>query len=225
MDAAHCDGNKHGSLQDVFYAVNRAQYFEFPHANCDIYTNDQLANLYFKESGYGWHCRRVVAATTGFVCDLNALSHNSQFVNYVTAWMRLKFVAEQVEPMRYARYFMRGLIPANKTPKLPTELLELYKADSTEFYALVDRLANTIQMKWIDMMIQSHDDFKCKDDLDVLCAWINLELQTIRSSVLRCNPAMGCDPYEFPIRQFLEYQRELRRVLQDGAGVDGCVDM
>ena len=154
MDDVPCDTeDKHGSLHDVFYAVNKAQHFEFPHTNCDTYANTDLAALYFKQSGYGSYCCRMIASITGVACDLSVLHANSQFVNLVTAWMRLKFVAEQVDPVRYARYFERGIIPAHKTPKLPAELLELYKADSTEFYAFVDRLANTIQMQWLQFMI------------------------------------------------------------------------
>ena len=213
MGAVPCDVDKHGSLHDVFYAVNRAQHFEFPHANCDTYTNDDLAALYFKQSGFGSYCCGVIASVTGVVCDLSVLHANSQFVNYVTAWMRLKFIAEQVDPVRYARYFERGIIPAHKTPKLPAELLELYKADSTECYAFVDSLANTIQMQWLEMMIGWDEHIPLGHAVVVqchstVCRSINAELQTIRS-----HGSVATDPYELPIRAFLEYQRELRRVL------------
>jgi hypothetical protein len=209
MDVVPCDADKHGSLNDIFYAVNKAQHFEFPHANCDTYTNRDLAALYFKQSGFGSHCCGVIASVTGVVCDLSALASNSQFVNYVTAWMRLKFVAEQVDPVRYARYFERGIIPAHKTPKLPAELLELYKADSTEFYAFVDRLANTIQMQWLGLMTGRPG---CPPGLDIVCTWINSELPTIRS---RLSPACSheINPYDLSIKPFLEYHRGLRRVL------------
>lgn len=211
MDAAaHCDGNKYGSLQDIFYAVNRAQYFEFPHTNCDTYTNEDLAALYFKHSGYGSYCCGVIASLTGSIaCDLSALASNSKFVNYVTAWMRLKFVAEQVDPVRYTRYFERGVIPAHKTPKLPAELLELYKADSTEFYAFVDSLANAIQMRWLAIIMGRNDT-----GLDELCMRINSTLPTIRSQ-LSSHHAITGDPYELPIKPFLEYQRGLRQILGD----------
>ena len=209
MDVVPCDADKHGSLHDVFYAVNKAQHFEFPHSYCDIYTNDQLAELYFKQSGYGSYCCGVIASIIGRTCDLSVLRTNTQFVNFVTAWMRLKFIAEQVDPVRCARYFERLPIPVHKTPKLPAELLELYKADSTEFYAFVDRLANIIQLRWLRLMIGLKHT--CPS-LDEVCIWINSELPTIRSG-LSSACSYEIDPYELSIKPFLEYQRGLRRVL------------
>ena len=200
------------NLNTIFYKVNAAQHFEFPHSNCDTYTNNQLAELYFKQSGYGEYCAHVITAACGGGVDLTILQHNSQFVNYVAAWMRLKFVAEQVDPVRYSRYFERLPIPAHKTPKLPVELLELYKADSTEFYSFVDSLANKVQMRWIEMMM-GWDGQGRHYGLDNLCEWINTEFQTIRSDVPHC------EPYELPIRLFLEFQYNLRRILASVATV------
>lgn len=189
------------STIDIFYKVNKAQHFEFPHSNCDTYTNDQLADLYFKQSGYGVYCAGLIG--NGAI-DLTILQRNLQFVNYVAAWMRMKFVAEQVDPVRYSRYFERLSIPANKTPKLPAELLELYKGDSTEFYSFVDSLANKIHLRWLEMMM-GWDGKDC--GMDTICEWINTEFQTIRSDL------HDCEPYEFPIRSFLEFQYNLRRIL------------
>ena len=196
-------------LNTIFYKVNKAQHFEFPHSNCDTYTNDQLADLYFKQSGYGEFCARAVAAAVGGgvrTIDLTILQHNSQFVNYVAAWMRLKFVAEQTDPVRYSRYFERLPIPTHKTPKLQAELLELYKADSTEFHSFVDSLANNIQLRWIEMMM-GWDGQGRHSGPDNICERINTEFQTIRSDVSHC------EPYELPIRLFLEFQYNLRRIL------------
>ena len=200
-------------LLTAFYEVNKAQQFEFPHANCDVYSKDELATLYFKQSGFGSYCCCVLASITEQVCDLSIMQQNSQFVNFVTAWMRLKFIAEQVDPVRYRQYFDRLPIPANKTPKLPVELLELYKADSTEFYTLVDRLANKIQIKWIGMLMCLNADcdpeMAAVSDINNICTLINSELPTIRAH----DSAKAFDPYELSIRPFLEYQRDLRRVL------------
>jgi hypothetical protein len=194
----------------IFYEVNKAQHFEFPHSNCDTYTNDQLTDLYFKQSGFGEFCAGVIGRSV----DLKLLRHNSQFVNYITSWMRLKFTAEQVDPVRYQRYFERLPIPAHKTPKLPTELLEIYKADSTEFYSFVDSLANKIQIQWIEMMMGYEGRRKCLE-LDIVCTQINTEFQTIRSCT-------QCDPYEYPIRPFLEFQHTLRRILAPCFGALGA---
>lgn len=206
MDVAKQDEDSNTSLTDVFYVVNKTQHFEFPHADCDIHTNEELAELYFKQSGFGSYCCGVIASMTGAVCDLSALRYNSKFINYVTAWMRLKYVAEQVDPVRYRRYFERLPIPANKTPKLPAELLEIYKSDSTEVYAFVDSLANKIQMRWIEMLT-GWDGNGRHPGLDIVCTWINTELQTFRPRT------STFDPYEFPIRPFLEYQYKLRHIL------------
>jgi hypothetical protein len=209
-------------LLDVFYAVNKAQHFEFPHNNCDVCSKDELAKLYFKQSGFGSYCCCVIASINKKVCDLSIMQQNSQFVNFVTAWMRLKFIAEQVDPVRYRQYFDRLPIPANKTPKLPVELLELYKADSTEFYTLVDRLANKIQIQWIGMLMASLSmNGDCDLELDNVCTLINSELPTIRGhdSATAFDAFAVFDPYELSIRPFLEYQRELRRIL---LRLDGC---
>lgn len=201
---------KCATLSDIFYTINKAQHFEFPHANCDMYEKEMLAALYFKQSGFGTFCCGIIASFTGIVCNIEHLKQNSQFVNYVTAWMRLKFIAEQVDPIRYRHYFERLSIPANKVPKLPTELLELYKADSTEFYVSVDNLANTIQMKWIEIMVNGAAATEA--DLDILCNRINDQLPKVRASISTAAKTTF-DPYEFPIRPFLEYQRELRRII------------
>jgi hypothetical protein len=153
----------------------------------------------------------VIATAAGIICDLSALATNSQFVNHVTAWMRLKFTAEQVDPVRYAHYFERLPIPVNKTPKLRAELLVFYKADTTEFYAYVDRLANAIQMRWIAMMLGLDLDLDLDldlngIDLDTACTHINTEYTKIRQEI------PDIDPYELPIKSFLEYQYRLRRI-------------
>jgi hypothetical protein len=116
--------------------------------------------------------------------------------------MRLKFTAEQVDPLRYARYFERLPIPAHKTPKLPSELLELYKADCTEFYGIVDSLANRIQLRWIEMLL-GHE--RNDDKLDYMCTRINREYIQFRTTTF--------DPYELPIKPFLEFQHKLRLTL------------
>lgn len=188
----------------IFYEINKAQHFDFPHSNADTHSNEKLADLYFKQSGYGEFCAGIIGQRA---MDFTTLRRNSQFVNCVTAWMRLKFAAEQVDPVRYQRYFERLPIPAHKTPKLPAELLELYKADSTEFYSFVDSLANKIQMRWIEMMM-GWDGKGRHPGLEIVCTRINAEFQTIRLGILH-----DCDPYEYPIRPFLEFQCGLRRIL------------
>jgi hypothetical protein len=189
-------------VHEIFYIINRNQYFEFPHSDCDRYTDEQLANLYFKQSGYGSYCSAIITSRTGNECILDKWRHNFQFVNYVSAWMRLKFTVEQVDPLRYTRYFERLPIPVHKTPKLPTELLNLYKADSTEFYGYVDSLANRIQFRWIELLLGYT---KNDDELTHICTRINREFVTFRTTTF--------DPYELPIKPFLEFQQKLRLTL------------
>jgi hypothetical protein len=189
-------------VHEIFYIINKNQHFEFPHSNCDRYKDEELADLYFKQSGFGSYCCAIITSRTGNECIVDTLRHNSQFVNYVSAWMRLKFTAEQVDPLRYARYFERLPIPAHKTPKLPSELLELYKADCTEFYGIVDSLANRIQLRWIEMLL-GHE--RNDDKLDYMCTRINREYIQFRTTTF--------DPYELPIKPFLEFQHKLRLTL------------
>lgn len=203
---------KAGTSHDVFYKMNTSRAFDFPHANCDEYLNNELQCLYFKQSGFGEYCRRIVASITGIVCDLDKLEHNSQFVNYVVAWLRLKFVCEQVDPIRYARYF-DTCIPSNKPPKmLPSNLYALYKADSTEFYSHVDALTNKVQLAWIDIMMGNDS----RDlNLENTCVRLNSELQTIRASECGAYMWKGVDPYELSVYPFLQFQYDLRRVFRD----------
>lgn len=202
---------KSATARDVFYAINKACSFEFPHANCDEYSNNELQSLYFKHDGYGAHCRRIVAGLTGIICDLDALEHNSQFVNYVLAWMRLKFVCEQVDPVRYTRYFDTCGVPPTKTPKLPSQLLQLYKADSTEFYSRVETLANKIQLAWIELMMGGE---AAETNLENECVRLNSELQTIRACECGAYVWKGIDPYELSVYPFLQFQYDLRRVFK-----------
>jgi hypothetical protein len=205
---------KAGTSRDVFYEINKSYGFDFPHTNCDEYSNNELRYLYFKQSGFGAYCRRIVAGITGIVCDLDELEHNSQFVNYVIVWMRLKFVCEQIDPVRYAQYFDT----CTKPPKLlPPNLLALYKADSTEFYSRVNTLANKIQLAWIEIMMGNNldeSDMDCDHDLENTCMRINSELQTIRVSECGAYVWKGVDPYELSIYPFLQFQHDLRRVFR-----------
>jgi hypothetical protein len=203
-----------GPIQQAFYEINKAQHFEFPHIDCDTYTDDQLARLYFKQSGFGEYCCRVVSKYTSDACmDLNILQQNPQFVNCVVAWMRLKFIAELVDPVRYAHYFhIRPRPHPSKPLRLPAELLALYDTDTTEFFAYVDNLANQIQLRWIQMLA-----FACGNmpahPLDDLCIHLNSELQTIRSRIVPPYTLDGVDPYDLALYPFLTFHLELRRVL------------
>jgi hypothetical protein len=202
-----------GPTTEIFYEVNKAQHFEFPHANCDEYTDNELMTLYFKQSGFGDYCIRTINKITGQTCDLEALQHNSQFVNYVVVWMRLKFVAELIDPVRYTRYFQYRPRPTAQKPlRLPAELLELYDADTTELLAHVDQLANKIQFRWIEMMM-GWDGNGRSHLLDDECTRLNSELQTIRSRIESPYVVRGIDPYELALYPFLAFHLELRRVL------------
>lgn len=207
-----------GPTTQAFYDVNKAQHFDFPHANCDEHTDQELATLYFKQSGFGEFCRRTVSQCMDTPCDMatwNALQHNAQFVNYVVAWLRLKYVAEIVDPVRYARYFSFRPRPLpNKPLRLPAELLELYDVDMTELFTFVDQLANKIQFRWIEMIL-GWDGSGRSHLLDDECTRLNAELQTIRSRVVPPYALNGVDPYELALYPFLAYHLELRRVLLD----------
>lgn len=188
----------------LFYELNKIQSFEFPHDNCDEYTNDQLRELYFKQSGFGPFCLKYIGSHASV--DLEGLQHNSQFVNYVVAWMRLKFIAEVCDPVRYRNYFRH--FSSTRTPYLPSHLLALYKSDSTEFYSRIDTLANSVQIAWIRMMLG-----KCGDDtLDTLCTHLNTQLPTIRSHDLGEYKWKSVNPYELSLFPFLSFQFELRRL-------------
>ena len=220
MDAEHVAINMTEEFKSLssqaFYNVNKAQHFDFPHANCDEYTDQELASLYFKQSGFGEFCRRTVSHFRGMPFSLDewdALQHNPQFVNYVVAWLRLKYVAEIVDPVRYARYFRFQPRPLPHKPlRLPTELLALYDVDTTELFSFVDSLANKIQFRWIEMLL-GWDGSGRSRLLDDECTRLNAELQTIRSRIVPPYALRGVDPYELALYPFLAYHLELRRVL------------
>ena len=194
----------------LFYELNKIQSFEFPHNNCDEYTNDQLLELYFKQSGYGPFCKKYIEAHapigTQIDIDLEKLRHNSQFVNYVIAWMRLKFIAEQVDPVRYTNYFRH--FTSMRSPRLPSYLQSLYKSDSTEFYSYIDNLTNSVQISWIQMMLGKQGDVT----LDNKCTLLNSKLPTIRSCDLGEYKWKSINPYELPLLPFLTFHSELRRL-------------
>ena len=206
---------KTGTSTDVFYAVNKAQRFEFPHTNCDEYTTGDLAHLYFKQSGFGSYCRRTVAALTGRVCDLDALEHNPQFVNYVVAWMRLKFVSELVDPVRYARYFTLRPRVSSKPPRLPADLAGLYDADTSPVFTHVEALVNKVQYRWIEMLM-GWDGTGRSTGLDDECARLNAAIPTVRGRVAGQYTLVGVDPYDLALVPFLLFQRELHGVILGG---------
>lgn len=83
-------------MNDDFYALNRAQDFQFPHADCDRYSDDQLLHVFFQGApNYGHyiiqyfqrkHCRYESVS--------NAVISDKYLGLLACTYMRLKFISE-----------------------------------------------------------------------------------------------------------------------------------
>lgn len=192
------DADEHADVIDAFLKINANQKFEFPHTNCDTYNDQQLIDLYFKPAGFGEFCQKITKSSI--------LQNVPIFTSYIVCWFRLKFIIEQIDPVRFNRYNY----VSNKSPKLPAELLAIYKMDTSPFYGFVDNLANRVQIQWIRYLL----GFEIQTCDYELVKRINHELPTIRGKIGMDGPVWQmADPYEFSLLPFLKFHYELQRLI------------
>jgi len=83
-------------MNNDFYVLNQAQNFQFPHADCDIYTNNELEFVFFRGSpNYGHHILHHYMQKYGRTESVsNAVISDSYICLLARTYMRLKFIAE-----------------------------------------------------------------------------------------------------------------------------------
>ena len=87
----------------TYYTYNRNQNFSFPHDDADTYTDDQLWSHYKSHDYVCVYLMKQLDPSVSVVPMLDTLQSLPQFKDLATAWMRLKFVCEVLEPHRIMR--------------------------------------------------------------------------------------------------------------------------
>ncbi len=83
-------------MNNDFYVLNQAQNFQFPHADCDTYTNNELEFVFFRGSpNYGHHIITYYQKKHGCTESVsNAVVSDSYIGLLARTYMRLKFITE-----------------------------------------------------------------------------------------------------------------------------------
>jgi hypothetical protein len=83
-------------MNNDFYVLNQAQNFQFPHADCDIYTNNELEFVFFRGApNYGHHIIQHYQQKHGHLESVsNAVVSDSYIGLLARTYMRLKFISE-----------------------------------------------------------------------------------------------------------------------------------
>jgi hypothetical protein len=83
-------------MNDDFYALNRAQDFQFPHNICDRYTNDQLLHVFFQGSpNYGHFIIQYFQRKHNHYESVSVAVMSDKYICLLACtYMRLKFISE-----------------------------------------------------------------------------------------------------------------------------------
>ncbi len=83
-------------MNNDFYVLNQAQNFQFPHADCDTYTNNELEFVFFRGTpNYGHHILHHYMQKHGCTDSVsNAVVSDSYVGLLARTYMRLKFITE-----------------------------------------------------------------------------------------------------------------------------------
>jgi len=83
-------------MNNDFYVLNQAQNFQFPHADCDIYTNDELEFVFFRGTpNYGHHIIQHYQKKHGRYESVSGHVVSDSYIGLLArTYMRLKFITE-----------------------------------------------------------------------------------------------------------------------------------
>ena len=83
-------------MNEDFYALNRAQNFQFPHADCDRYSDDQLLHVFFQGApNYGHHIIKYFQRKHKRYESVSNTVISDKYLRLLACtYMRLKFISE-----------------------------------------------------------------------------------------------------------------------------------
>lgn len=167
-----------------FYILNTAQHFSFPHSDCDEISNIDLTAWFYKPDYFCFYILKYYKPDATLV-DLARIQ--SPFMStFGSAWMRLKFAAEVMDPV----YVTRRIEPRafKRSPFTP---YTLWKTEADSRGSSIDNLANYVLnhiIKNIEAYVRNIESTIYTNDVDMISA-----LQTMNSAIytIRKTPCDG----------------------------------
>ena len=129
-----------------FYMLNTHQHFTFPHGSCDTYSDEALAEWFYRPDYFCFYILKYFKpeATTA---DLESYK-TKELTVFGIAWMRLKFLAEVLEPTLIAKkYEKRAFSRPLFLPYIHWANIDVVMSR----YIEVDRLANYLSARIISV--------------------------------------------------------------------------
>jgi hypothetical protein len=193
-------------MNRLFYVLNSNTNFEFPHMNCDTYSYEDLKKWFLRHDYFlAYMITMFEAKDPGAV--LEKLAEKEELMLLGTAWMRLKFMAEVLNPTCIHTHF-------NKRLKIASA--HEWETHAMLRYITVDRYANTfinIVMNSVEAVVNEWTPPEIPTKYVDIAKVLNAELPKIREAPLGLYDWIKCDPHSMAPLPYYTFITSLYSVL------------
>ena len=120
-----------------FYVLNTHQHFTFPHGSCDTYSDEALTEWFYQPNYFCFYILKYFKPDAT-LADLEPYK-TKELTVFGQAWMRLKFLAEVLEPTLITdKYEKRAFTRPPFLPYIQWTNMDIVMTR----YSEIDRLAN-----------------------------------------------------------------------------------
>lgn len=193
-------------MNRLFYVLNSNTNFEFPHMNCDTYSYADLKKWFLRHDYFLAYMVTMFEAKDPCAV-LEKLAEQEDLVLLGTAWMRLKFMAEVLNPASIHTHF-------NKRIKIPEA--HTWEEHAMMRYITVDRYANTfinIVMNSVEAVVNETKLPEIPTKYLDIAKALNTELPKIRMAPLGEYDWTKCDPHSMAPLPYYTFITNLYSVL------------
>ena len=184
-------------FSEDFFLLNTATNFSFPHHNCDEIPTEKLVRLFFHPDYFCWYIVRHFGKTPDDSIVEKLRAHPT-LATIGTAFMRLKFLVEVLDPKR-----LLHRIQAQKKAGafLREEMSAIWDwlTEAAERYAHLDRLANYMCAAMIEIIRDIVGNAETPREFSALSAhatMLNTQIPTIREKPCEIYAWSAVAPYE-----------------------------
>jgi len=205
-------------FSEDFFILNANTHFSFPHHNCDEIPTVELSHMFFHPDYFCGHIVRHFGAKSEDI--IHRLQAHPTLAAIGTAFMRLKFLVEVLDPRQLHR---RVTTQKKAGGFLKGEMLAIWDWEhkGTERYAAVDVLANHMCHAMIEIIrdIVGNKEVREFQSLATIAATLNEEIPKIRAG--KCEQYVWSSeaPYHFVNYPYFMFVVRVWAVLEKLGGV------